>query len=146
MIRNGPDILIHISPKVKVQKHWVTAYVPNSLTCAWTAGAGDVKGTSRHSRSFQNHSLYRPCSDCHRTRLTPNHLPAWLNPSCRRVYVTLFRTGINSSCYKNRWFQQTTPLLPQSDSVGTESPGSRGKARHSAPKASSFQLTHGQAG
>lgn len=56
-----------------------------------------------HSR-FKNHSLYSPCSNCHRSRLTPNILPVWLNPSCRRVHVTLLNTGINSSFIKTDSF------------------------------------------
>lgn len=37
------------------------------------------------------------------------------------LWDSLLNTGINSSCYKNRWFQQTTALFPQSESAGMTS-------------------------
>lgn len=63
-----------------------------------------------------------PFAFSHRTGLTPNYLPGLAKSTIVQSLCDSFLNGgINSSYYENRWFQRTTALFPQSDSVGTRS-------------------------
>ena len=112
------SVCVHISRKLKVLKTSNGLRPPNSRKWAWTPGHRDAKGDLWHSWSFQNHSLTTHIWVFTYSQINTKRSISWAKSIIKEGPCDSFlNIGINPSCYKNRCFQQTTALFPQSDSV-----------------------------